>query len=336
MQMKKLYLFLLLIISASFVMAQDPHFSQFFASPLTLNPAFTGKFNGNYRIAGNYRNQWPTINNAFITNTASIDFHILQNSIKSNDLFGVGFMFLNDNSANSAVKFNYAAISTAYHKGLDEDGNNQLGIGIQATYSNMLINTTNLKFEDQLTTLGFTGTTSEVFNNATLQSSYFDLNAGILFNGSSNENNNYYAGLSMYHINSPRQKFTGTEYIVSPRFTFQAGYYTAFNENLGLHLSGLHSSQAGTTETLLGGAIQFIPNPDATAPISVYTGSWIRLKDAIIPYVGLEFSNTRLGISYDVNTSSLKTASISRGGIEISLIYSHQPNTDKPLNCPKF
>lgn len=334
--MKKIYLFLLLSISTLGVVAQDPHFSQFFASPLTLNPAFTGKFNGSYRIAGNYRNQWPTINNAFITNTASIDFHILQDKIKNNDLFGVGFMFLNDNSANSAVKFNYAAVSTAYHKGLDEDGNNQIGIGVQATYSNMLINTTNLKFEDQLTTLGFTGTTSEVFNNSTLQSNYFDLNAGILFNGSSNENNNYYAGLSLYHINSPRQKFTGTEYIVSPRFTFQAGYYTAFNENLGLHLSGLHSSQAGTTETLLGGALQFIPNPDATAPISVYTGSWIRLNDAIIPYVGLEFSNARLGISYDVNTSSLKTASVSRGGIEISLIYSHQPNTDKPLNCPKF
>jgi hypothetical protein len=47
------------------VAAQDSHFSQFFSSPLTLNPAFTGKFFGTYRVAGNYRNQWPTINNAF-------------------------------------------------------------------------------------------------------------------------------------------------------------------------------------------------------------------------------------------------------------------------------
>ncbi|HOA38555.1 MAG TPA: type IX secretion system membrane protein PorP/SprF, partial [Flavihumibacter sp.] len=35
--------------------AQDPHFSQFFASPLTLNPAYTGKFNGTVRVSGNYR-----------------------------------------------------------------------------------------------------------------------------------------------------------------------------------------------------------------------------------------------------------------------------------------
>ena len=52
--------------------AQDPAFSQFFASPLTLNPALTGKFNGAVRIAGNYRNQWPQINNAYITSTVSV------------------------------------------------------------------------------------------------------------------------------------------------------------------------------------------------------------------------------------------------------------------------
>jgi hypothetical protein len=54
--------------------AQDPHFSQFFSSPLTLNPAFTGKFFGAYRVMGNYRNQWPTINNAFTTATFAADF----------------------------------------------------------------------------------------------------------------------------------------------------------------------------------------------------------------------------------------------------------------------
>ena len=74
------YLFLLGKISA-----QDPHFSQFFSSPLTLNPAFTGKFDGSLRVMGNYRNQWPTINNAFTTGTVAADFHILEKTISSND-----------------------------------------------------------------------------------------------------------------------------------------------------------------------------------------------------------------------------------------------------------
>ena len=63
------------------VRAQDPHFSQFFSSPLTLNPALTGLFDGDFRVAGNYRTQWPTINNAFKTGTASFDFSVFKNQI---------------------------------------------------------------------------------------------------------------------------------------------------------------------------------------------------------------------------------------------------------------
>jgi len=334
--MKYFFTIIIFIFLSGIVKAQDPHFSQFFASPLTLNPAFTGKFNGNYRLSANYRNQWPTINNAFITSTGSVDFHVMENKIPSNDMFGMGFSLLTDNSASGAVKFNYASFSTAYHKGLDEDGNNQLGVGLQATYSNMIINTSNLKFEDQLTTLGFTRTSLENFAGATLQSNYLDLNAGILYNGSSNENNNYYFGISAYHINQPKQQFAGNSYPINTRITAHAGAYFLLNENFGLHFSGLHSTQGGTTETVIGGAAQFIANPTAASPVSIYAGSWLRLNDAIIPYFGLEFSDARLGISYDVNTSSLKTASLNKGGIEISLIYTHQPNTERPINCPKF
>ena len=334
--MRQLFIIILFICTYGLVKAQDPHFSQFFSSPLTLNPAFTGKFNGNYRIMGDYRNQWPTINNAFITTTGSIDFHILKEKIASNNMFGFGFSLLSDNSANGAVKLNYASISTAYHKGLDEDGNNTLGIGMQGTYSNMIINTSNLKFEDQLELAGFTGISKEAFAGATLQSNYFDLNAGILYSGSSNDKNNYYVGVSMYHINQPKQKFNGQSTPLRSRLTTHAGASFMMNDNFGFHLSGLYSYQSGATETLLGGTAQLIANPSDPSPVSFYAGGWLRLNDAFIPYIGLEFLDTRIGISYDINTSSLKTASLSRGGIEISVIYTHQPNTDKPISCPKF
>ena len=251
-------------------------------------------------------------------------------------MFGLGFSFLSDNSANSAVKLNYASISTAYHKGLDEDGNNTLGVGLQGTYSNMFINTSNLKFEDQLELTGFTGISHEAFAGSTLQSNYFDLNGGVLFSGSTNEKNNYYVGVSMYHINQPKQKFNGTATPLRSRVTTHAGGSFLLNDNFGIHLSGLYSYQSGATEALLGGAAQFIANPGDPSPVSVYAGGWYRFNDAIIPYIGLEFLNARLGISYDVNTSSLNTASLNRGGIEISLVYTHQPNTDKPISCPKF
>jgi type IX secretion system PorP/SprF family membrane protein len=116
--------------------AQDPNFSQFFASPLTLNPALTGKFDGTFRVAGNYRNQWPTINNAFTTATISVDGSILRNVIPEFDKFGVGVMGFTDKSGNGVLQTNYLALSTSYHKSLDENGFHQIGLGFQGTYVN--------------------------------------------------------------------------------------------------------------------------------------------------------------------------------------------------------
>ncbi len=300
------FLFCGLVLSSE---AQDPHFSQFFSSPLTLNPAFTGKFDGNLRVAGNYRNQWPTINRAFTTTTLSVDMPIMQSRIAPNDTWGLGVMGYSDQSANSAVKFNYLTLSTAFHKGLDEEGYHQIGAAFQGTYSNMMVNVANLTFEDQLTSSGFTGVTSEIFNNTTLKNSYFDLNAGVLYSGSTGDNNNFYAGISMYHINRPKQQFTGAFFLLSPRTTFHAGGYFPVGQSSKLHLSGLFSTQAQASETVIGGAMEFVI-ADATVekPVSLYVGSWIRMNDAVIPYIGLEFSDFRLGATYDATILSLKGA----------------------------
>lgn len=319
------------------LLAQDPHFSQFFSSPLTLNPAFTGKFDGTVRIAGNYRNQWPTINRAYQTATVSVDLPIMENGIRENDIWGIGFMGYTDKSANGAVKFNFFSASTAYNIGLDEDGYHQIGAGFQATYANMMINTSELKFEDQLTTSGFTGVTSEVFNGSTLKNNYVDVNAGILYSGSNTDKDHYYAGVSMYHINRPKQQFTGALYLLNPRTTFHAGGYFPVGENGFLHLSGLTSIQAKASETVIGGAFQLQAGTATMInPINLYAGAWLRFNDAIIPYFGIEINDARLGITYDVNTSKLKSASSSQGGIEISLIYINRPSDRKTVRCPRF
>ncbi len=334
--MRRFFLLVLVIVSITKVNAQDPHFSQFYASPLTLNPAFTGKIDGDFRLAGNYRNQWPTINRAYNTTTVSVDFPIMKNHIAENDTWGFGVMGYSDQSANSAVKFNYLTVSTAFHKGLDEDGYTQLGAAFQGTYSNMMINVGSLKFEDQLTPSGFTGVTNEVFNNTTLKNSYFDLNAGVLFTTSKTDQDHFYAGISMYHVNRPKQQFTGALFLLNPRTTFHAGGYFPVGQTTTIHLSGLYSTQAKTNETVVGGAIQIPFGSQDENPPSVYFGSWVRLKDAVIPYIGLEFSNVRLGATYDVTTSSLATASNRRGGMEISLIYMKRTPGSKGLPCPRF
>ena len=336
--MEKLKLLVLCLCSCVLANAQDPHFSQFFSSPLTLSPAFIGKFDGNLRVAGDYRSQWATIDNAYKTATLSVDFPILKNKIAYNDIFGVGLMAYTDKSANGALSFNYATIGTAFHKGIDEDGYQQIGAGFQLTYAQMRLYTADLHFADQLTSAGYTNVTSEIFSGSDLKAHYMDLNAGMLYSGSTSDNNYFYAGVSGYHLNRPRTEFTGATYLLDPRVTIHGGGYFPVSDNAKLHLSGLYNTQSGVSETVLGGAFEFSPGgtENVEIPVSMYAGAWIRLQDAVIPYAGLEYGTMRLGISYDVTTSPLKPYSLSRGGLEISLIYIQRSPDSKPIHCPKF
>jgi type IX secretion system PorP/SprF family membrane protein len=339
--MKRLLCIILFTGFLGAVKAQDPNFSQFFASPLTLNPAYTGKFDGIFRVAGNYRNQWPTINNAFVTKTGSADFHLLKNYLSDIDRWGVGFLAMNDQNGNGALTTNQFSFSTAYHKGLDENGYHQIGVGFQGSYTNKRLDVSVLDFEDELTALGFTGVTSEIFPQNGLNVKYMDINAGILYNGSTNGYNSFYAGASMYHINRPKETFQGGQFYLNSRTTLMAGGKLPTNQFNAFHFSANYSFQANATNLMFGGAYAMNLSYSEENPVNVYLGSWARFNnvaDAIIPYVGLEFGDLHLGATYDVNISSLQPASNLRGGIEISLIYIKQPvdRSLKKLNCPKF
>ncbi len=338
--MKKALLGLLLLATAGLVKAQDPHFSQFFSSPLTLNPAFTGKFDGSWRLAANHRDQWPSIPKAYVTTSASFDIGILKNSIPEGDVFGFGISGLSDQSADAALKLNYGSLSLSYHKALDENGYNTIGAGFQATYSSAVLDINKLKFEDQLTQNGFTKPVSDEVSLGTLNSpnqNYFDMNAGVLYSGSSNGVNNYYLGFSLYHINKPSLSFfSDGVWNLASRMTIHGGGSFPVSDNLSVNTSAIFQMQNKASEIVFGGALSALLNGDDTNPTAVYFGSWMRVNDAIIPYVGLEINGFRIGASYDVNTSGLKAATASRGGSEFSLIYIHRPAKVVGIPCPRF
>jgi len=333
--MRKIFILAVTLAFSLLLQAQDPHFSQFFASPLTLNPAFTGKFDGQVRLAANHRDQWPSIPKAYVTTSASVDFGILKNKIPEGDVFGIGFSGLSDQSADAALKLNYGSASLSYHKALDEDGYNTIGAGFQATYSSVILDFTKLTFEDQLTQNGFTGTTSETLNNGNNQN-YLDMNAGLLFSGSTDGTNNYYLGASVYHINRPNLSFIDKVWNLSPRLTIHGGGSFPITETLFINASAIHQVQNKASETLIGAAVSANLNSDTDNPSSVYVGSWVRFKDAIIPYIGIEVGGLRFGASYDINTSGLKAATLSRGGSEFSIIYIKKAVQTKGIPCPRF
>ncbi len=329
---------LILSLFSTAALAQDPHFSQFFASPLTLNPAYTGKFNGLVRASGNYRDQWPEISKAFVTSTLAIDAPIFKGRLNEHDTWGLGVMALTDRTANGVLNSNFFTVSTAYHKALDEDGYHQLGVGFQGSYASKRLDGSQLNFENELALDGtWTNPSGEAIDNTRIGVHYFDFNAGIIYSGSTTGDNNFYGGVSVYHINRPQENFTNGYYTLQPRVTIHGGGYFPTGEATTLHLSAQHSRQAGAFETLVGGALAMTLNNDFDRPTSVYAGTWYRWKDALIPYIGLEWNDFRLGITYDVNTSSLKTASQRRGGIELSLIYiKRRSDGGKDIPCPKF
>ena len=335
--MKKTSAILSMLICLSFfVKAQDPHFSQFFSSPLTLNPALTGRFDGTLRVAGNYRNQWPAFNNVYTTSTVSVDFGILKNKLPDYDTWGVGILALKDQAGGNILTNNYIGLSTSYHKALDEDGFQQIGIGFQGTYGQKRLDNSKLFFEDQLTPFGFTGVTSDIFTSDNLNINYLDVNAGLIYTASTTERNNFYIGASMYHINRPKESFKGGNWNISPRTTLNAGGYFPVSDILTLHTSGIYQVQNKATETVVGGALAAALDEESENPSNVYGGLWYRFNDAIIPYLGLEFGGFRIGATYDINVSSLKAGSQSRGGMEISVIYIKRPAGYKGIPCPKF
>jgi type IX secretion system PorP/SprF family membrane protein len=333
--MRKYLLIAICIMIAGTVKAQDPHFSQFFASPLTLNPAFTGKFDGSWRLAANHRDQWPSIPKAYVTTSASFDFPILQDRIPENDVFGIGISGVSDASANSQLKLNYGSLSLSYHKALDENGYNTIGAGFQGTYSSMNLDVSKLTFEDMLTQNGFTGTTSDILINGNNQS-YFDFNAGVLYSGSTNGVNNFYLGASMYHINRPKVSFKDKNWFLGGRVTVHGGGTFFLSDVVSVSTSIIHQIQSKASETTLGGAFGLNANNNNVNPTNVYIGSWMRINDALIPYIGLEFGGIRIGASYDVNISSLKAATANRGGSEVSIIYIKRPTESKGIPCPRF
>ncbi len=317
-----LLLTLLLSIKAK---AQDPHFSQYFSSPLTLNPAMTGYFKGDYRVATNFREQWWSVGDPFTTSTISYDTKMLQTKVSENDIFALGVMGLYDQSLSGGFKNINASVSFAYHKMVDEDGEDNLGIGFQASYASRTIDVGKLNFASQFNGLGFDTNlpTNEAF--VATRKNYFDLNAGIIYSHKT-DNNEFYFGGSFYHLTRPNTSFLKNEnYKLPVRFTAHTGSRFNIGENGNeLFIGGLFMEQAGATEKSIGIAYGYNVNNE----VKVYGGSWYRFGDAILPYFGFSYNDFQIGCSYDIINSNLKNFSRKNGSFEVSM----KLQVTKPIN----
>ncbi|GIV33609.1 MAG: hypothetical protein KatS3mg031_1144 [Chitinophagales bacterium] len=299
--------------------SQDIHFSQFYASPLTLNPALTGFIDGTYRLTAIYRNQWRSVTTPYHTVGASFDMRLLDGKIK--DVLGAGASAVYDQAGDGNLSLMSLMASGAYSKVLGKSKRHFIGAGIQLGYVYRSLDYNSLLFPQQynatLNEFDQAQTNGESFQGTGI--SYFDMAAGLMWSSMIGKRFGIFAGGALHHLTTPKESFLGREERLSRRATGHAGLHVKASEHIVITPNVLFMYQNKARELHLGSAVEWHFHDPHNTVISL--GGWYRLEDAGVITLGFEHRGLRVGFAYDVNTSGLKPASHSRGAFEIAVLY---------------
>lgn len=310
---KSILVFSISIIASLGVYAQDPHFSQFYANPIYLNPALTGETECG-RINLNYRNQWPSLGKAFITYSATYDQSVpVINS-------GVGVSFVADQMGDGgALSRNYISGFYAYNLQVSESV--VVNAGFQGTFIQESLNWSELIFEDQINPgNGSINPSSLESPPSDLDKSFIDFSAGLMLGYL----DKFYGGLAVHHLTEPTDGFyEGSDSKIHMKITVHGGtninlstgsFGMGSDEELTFSPNILYQQQDVFQELNLGGYFTKYP---------FVGGVWYRHAfenpDAAVVLFGIKQPRYRIGYSYDFSLSEL--SNISGGAHEISFAW---------------
>ncbi|SRR5579871_5544696 len=334
-------LFLLDVINANCV-AQDLHFSQWFNSPLTTNPANTGFIpDADYRLGANYRQQWSSImTEPYRTMSIWGDAQVFRNRIE-NGWLGLGGVILRDEAGAGNLTSTQAYASIAYHQMIGYTS--LLTAGFNVGWINKRINSVNLKFPDQFDGKFFDNTLPTSVQIDKPSTSLFDMQVGMNYAYFPTDKIYINGGLSVWHINHPRESFFTTDPVgfdsrLPLRYTgFINGSFKT-SDLVIINPMGYYSNQAGSSETVLGLNAQY--NLSGDGEQQVIGGLYFRVGDAVIPMIGFIYKNIRLMFTYDVTVSSLANTNNGFGAWEFSLTqygnYGNFNGDRRQSLCPSF
>lgn len=325
---------IVLLFYPGFVKGQDMHFTQFYSSPIYLNPAFTGP-TGCSRLSASYRNQWPGISKTYRSFLFSAEHYLQEQNL------GIGLLFGTDIAGTGELKTTLINPSIAYEARVSRKI--VLRFGVQPGVTLRSINFNNLLFGDQLARGGNVPT----IEKPTQSKTFIDIGSGILLYTSK-----YWIGVSGFHLNRPNESLMGIgeaklpikysahggakillnmkedkseiqKKSVTTAFNYRGQnefdqldigfYYTHLNLNLGFWYRGI--------------------------PVLKTYKSGYRNDDAVAIIVGLRTDQFNIGYSYDITISKLY--SISNGAHELTVSYQicRPPKKKKYgliIPCPKF
>lgn len=341
-KLKVLYIIFLFLCTNSILNAQDLHFSQWYNSPLSTNPANTGFIpDADYRVGANYRNQWSAVMSMpYKTYSVWGDAQVFRDKIYSGWM-GLGGMILRDVAGTGALTTTKAYASVAYHQMLGVA--HLLSAGFNAGITNKRINQHELRFPDQFDGFFFDGTipSSVVIDNNAIN--YLDVQLGINYAYFPNKDVYVNLGVAAWHLNRPRESFFDSDVMgfdnrIAPRYTAFANAIIKTNDYWIVNPMGYYSRQAGASEFVIGFNTHY--NLSGDGETQLIGGLMYRGGDAVIPQVGFQWKFLRLTFSYDGTMSGMKNFNQTRGAYEFSIInpgfYLPSSKEYRQTLCPKF
>ena len=319
--------------------AQDIHFTQYYTSPLNLNPASSGFFNGTERFTLQNKTQWQSVTVPFRTTSASFDMPITKRIIK-HDIFGGGIVINRNQEGDSKFGLTQVDLSLSYIRALTETNNQFVSLGIQAGAAQRTIDYSNLVFDSQWDGWAFDPNLPNNEHFIKNDFFYFDCSAGAAWSYIASNKNKVDIGIALFHINKPKQSLFDNEDIrLYRKFVTHINVQYELNNNLKLEPGLLFMHQGTYNEVDLGSLIKLIKVSTDEKYLALSLGLYYRYADAFNFIAGIDLKDVMLGVSYDVNTSNLIPASHSRGGLEVSLIYILNKNKKdyvRSVPCPIF
>lgn len=319
-----------LTLAVNNIQAQiDPHFSQYYANPLWLNPALTGVTDGAYRANLNAKQQWNNINNGYLTVGASFDAAPNQKNI------AFGAMVINQRAGEVAYNQLSALASASYRIRFGQAGDKIINFGLQAGIINKSIDVSRITLGSQYNPgMGYD---SGMGFDETFAAQNFtapDVNAGIMFfDAADYKSVNVFFGGSVAHLTQPKDKFIGGDAKLPMRFTGHGGARVRLNNVFDITPNALFLRQGNAQQIAFGAYAQMMLNTET----DLLFGSNYRVDDAAIAFLGFHIKSMVFGVSYDFNTSGLNRATSSRGGLELSISFNARKGIVGPnFFCPRL
>jgi type IX secretion system PorP/SprF family membrane protein len=308
-------LFLLTALPA--IAQTDPHFTQNYTYPLYINPALTGSSDGAYRASAIYRSQWGGVTNPYRTIGLSFD-------ARTNKNIALGVNIMDQSAGDGGFNYLNAYASVAYTgMKFGKENNHRVVFAMQGGVINRRVDQSKFKWGEQWNPItGYNSSNPSTETFARTSSTTLDIGAGVLYyDATPGKKINAFGGLSFFHINKPKDPIISTQgaelNTIPLRSVIHGGVSFNFSERTSIIPHALYMRQGTASEAMIGTYVQYNVNPETDLMI----GGYYRAKDAVAPFIGLDWKDFIIGFSYDANTSKLGAMTRSANSFELSLTY---------------